>query len=111
MFKVLSHQGHANQNDFEIPSYICQIKTQMTAHAGKDVEQGEHSFTAGGSANLYNHFGNKLDSFSENWEDFTTSPSYTTPGPTPKKCSIPQRQVSAVFITALFIITRTWKQP
>jgi hypothetical protein len=43
-------------------------KTQVIAHAVKDVEQGEHSSIAGGSANLYNHFGNQLGSFSENWE-------------------------------------------
>ena len=41
-------------------------KTQVTAHAGEDVEQGEHSSIAGGSANLYNHFGNEFCIFSEN---------------------------------------------
>jgi hypothetical protein len=40
----------------------------VTAHAGKDVEQGERSSIAGGSANLYKHFGNQYGSFSENWE-------------------------------------------
>jgi hypothetical protein len=24
MFNILSHQGNANQNNFEIPSYTCQ---------------------------------------------------------------------------------------
>ena len=38
------------------------------ADAGEDVEQGEHSSTAGGSANLYNHSGNQFGGFSENWE-------------------------------------------
>ena len=28
----------------------------MIAHAGKDVEQGEHSSTSNGSEKLYNHF-------------------------------------------------------
>jgi hypothetical protein len=35
-FKVLSHQGSANQNNSEIPSYTHQNgKDQVTAHAGK----------------------------------------------------------------------------
>jgi hypothetical protein len=40
----------------------------MITHAGKDVEQGEYSSIAAGSANLYNHFGNQLGGFSDNWE-------------------------------------------
>ncbi|ERE73403.1 Immunoglobulin V-set, subgroup containing protein [Cricetulus griseus] len=32
----------------------------MTVYAGEDVEKGEHSSTAGGSANLYSHFGNQF---------------------------------------------------
>jgi hypothetical protein len=41
-------------------------KTQVTAYAGKDVKQGEHSFIAGRSANLSNHSGNQSNGFSEN---------------------------------------------
>jgi hypothetical protein len=40
----------------------------MTAHAGESVQQREHSYIAGGSANLYSHFGNQFVGFSENWE-------------------------------------------
>ena len=47
---------------------MVKIKTQSTAHAGEDVEQGEHSSIADGSANLYINFGNQFDNFSENWE-------------------------------------------
>ena len=72
MFKILSHQGKANQNNSEVSSYTpsewLRSKTQETAHAGEDVEQGEHFFIAGRSTNLYNHFGNQFGSFSENWE-------------------------------------------
>ena len=32
--------------------------------AGEDVAQREHSSIAGGSANLYSHFGNQYGSFS-----------------------------------------------
>jgi hypothetical protein len=42
--------------------------TQVTAHAGKDVEQRKHPSIAGGSANLYSHFRNQFSSFSKNLE-------------------------------------------
>lgn len=38
----------------------------MVEHTGEDLEQGEHSFIAGGSANLFNHFGNQFGVCSEN---------------------------------------------
>jgi hypothetical protein len=42
---------------------------KVIAHAGEDVEQGEHSSSsiAGGSAKLY-QFGNQFGHFSENLE-------------------------------------------
>ncbi|EGW10962.1 hypothetical protein I79_012172 [Cricetulus griseus] len=40
----------------------------MTVHVGEDVEKGEHSSTAGGSANLYSHFGNQYGDSSGKWE-------------------------------------------
>jgi hypothetical protein len=40
----------------------------MITHAGGNVEQGGHPFIAGGSANLYTHFGNQFGDFSENLE-------------------------------------------
>jgi hypothetical protein len=42
----------------EIPTSPVRSKTQVTAHAGKGVEQGGHSSVARRSENLYNHFGN-----------------------------------------------------
>jgi len=79
MINILSLQGHANQNDFEILSYTCQIKIQVTAHAGEDVEQKQPSSTADGSANLYSHFGNQYGGFSENLEliYFKTQPHHS----------------------------------
>ena len=64
-FNNLSHQGHANQNYSESPSYTCQmakIKNTINSLCWEDVEQ-EHSSIAGGSENLYSHFGNQYDSF------------------------------------------------
>ena len=38
---------------------IAKIKNTMTVYAGEDVEKGECYSIAGGSANLYSHFGNQ----------------------------------------------------
>jgi hypothetical protein len=66
----------------------------VTADAGEDVKQGEHSSIAGGSANLYNHFGNQFGGFQKTENSATSRPSYTTPGHIPKRCSnIPQRHL------------------
>lgn len=43
MFSILSHHGNANKNDSEVQSYTCSmanIKTHITANAGKETEQG-----------------------------------------------------------------------
>ena len=70
MFKVLTHQG--NLSITEIPFYVgkdgLDKKTQVAAHAGEDVEQGEFSSISAGIADLYKHCGNEVGSFSENWE-------------------------------------------
>ena len=93
MFKVLSLQGNANQNNCEVPSILhpsewLRSKTQGTAPAGENMEQGEHFFTACESANLHNHFGNQFGGFSENWEYFSLKTHYTIPRHIPKACSI-----------------------
>ena len=63
MFSLLSHQGNERQHYFRdiilhSSKWLGPI-TQVTAHAGKDVEQGEYSSIAGGNAKLYNHYGNQ----------------------------------------------------
>jgi hypothetical protein len=40
---------------------------QVTADAGEDVENEEHSSIVGGIASLYNHSGNQFGGSSENW--------------------------------------------
>ena len=69
MSNILSHQRDANQNDSEIPHKpvrMANIKNMLTVHDRQDVEQGEHSSIAGGSANLYRHHGNQYGDFSKN---------------------------------------------
>jgi hypothetical protein len=73
MMNLLSHQRNANQNDSEIyfiPIRKTKIKTQVTAYAGREVEQGEHSSIAGRRVILLKHFGNQFSGFIENWEEF-----------------------------------------
>jgi len=41
---------------------------QMIVHGGKDVEKGEHSSIADGSANIYNHYGNECGSSLGGWK-------------------------------------------
>jgi hypothetical protein len=48
------------------PVRMAQIKTQVTADAGEDMEKEEHSFIAGGIASWYNHSGNQFGCSSEN---------------------------------------------
>jgi hypothetical protein len=40
----------------------------VTAHAGEDVEKREHFSIAGGSADLYRHYGTQHSSSSERME-------------------------------------------
>ena len=49
------------------PVRMANIKTQVTADAGEDVEKEEHSSIAGGIASWYNHSGNQFGGYSESW--------------------------------------------
>ena len=61
-------------------------------------------------ADLCNHSGNQYGSISENWESAYLRTQYT--GHIHKGCSvILQGLCSTLFITALFVIVSTWKQP
>ena len=50
-----------------LPEWL-KLETQMTTYAGKVVEKGEHSYTAGGSANFYSHFGDQYGGSLGKWE-------------------------------------------
>jgi hypothetical protein len=86
----------------------------VPAHAGKNVKQ-ENASIAGGSANLYSHFGNQYGSFSEIWKSpylktqlynswayIQRMLHYTTMAPV---------QYFLIFIAALLIVAQNWKQP
>jgi hypothetical protein len=57
---------------------MYKTENSSAAHADKDMEQGEHSSIAGGSANLYNHSGNQFGGFSNTGNSSTSRFSYTT---------------------------------
>ena len=79
---------------------------------GEDVEWGEHSSIVGGNANLCSHCGNQCGSFPGNWESTSLrtqqfhSWEYTQEMPYHTTKAFVQ-----LFIAALFVIARTWKQP
>jgi hypothetical protein len=82
----------------------------VTAHAGKDEKQREHSSIAGGSTNKFNHSGNQSGGFSENWEYTHTRFSYMFLSIYPKDVPLYHTDICLTpFIEALFI-TRNWKQ-
>ena len=70
----------------------------------------EHSSIAGGSTNLYSHFGNQYNSSSENWESTYPKTQLYHSWPCTQRMLNHITFFSGVFIAALFIIARTWKQ-
>ena len=87
---------------------------RVTTDAGEDVEKEEHSSIVGRIASLYNHSGNQSGGSSENRTDtvLREDPAipllsiYPEDVPTGKKDTC-----STMFIAALFIIARSWKEP
>ena len=71
MFDILSHQQKCTSK--QLWDYILYLsewlksKTEVITHAREDMEEGEYSSIADESTNLYSHFGNQYDNFSENF--------------------------------------------
>jgi hypothetical protein len=83
----------------------------VTADAGKDVEKEEHSSIIGGIRRLYNHSGNQSGSSSENWTVLPEDPAIPLLGIYPEVVPTGKKNTcSTMFIAALFIITRSWKE-
>jgi hypothetical protein len=84
----------------------------VTADAGEDVEKEEHFSIVGGIASLYNHsisvwrFFKKLDVVLLEDPAIPVLSIYPEDVPTVKKDTC-----STMFIAALFIIARSWKEP
>ena len=90
-------------------SEICIIDSKSAVeYAMKE----DHSSTAGGSANFHSLFGKQYGGFLENWESiYLKTQQYHSWTYTQKMHSHHKDICSAVFIVALFVIARTWKQP
>jgi hypothetical protein len=79
----------------------------VTAHAGEDVKQGEHSFIAGERENSYNHLENQLAVSQKIGNNSTQDLAiplmviYSKDGPLN-----PRDTCSTMFIEALFITAR-----
>jgi hypothetical protein len=85
----------------------------VTADAAEDVEKEEHSSTAGGIANLYNYSGNQSGMIPQKL-DIVLPEDPATPllGMYPKDAPLYQKHTcSTMFVAALFVIARSWKQP
>jgi len=81
----------------------------VTADVGEDVEKEEHSSIVGGVASWYNHSGYQFGGSSEIRPEVPAKPLlgiYLEDAPTCNKDTC-----STIFIAALFIIARSWKEP
>jgi len=87
----------------------------VTADAGEDAEKEEHSSIVGGIADWYNHSGNQSGGSSENWTldiELPKDPAIPHLGIYPKDAPTYNKDTcSTMFIAALFIVARSWKEP
>jgi hypothetical protein len=85
----------------------------VTADAVESVEKEEHSFSAGGIASWYNHFGNQSGGSLKNWKYFYLKTQLYHYWAYIQKIlqHITRTRALLMFIAALFIVARSWKQP
>lgn len=97
-----------NLRDFSLPPVRIAKpnKANDIAHAGKDAGKGEHLFIASGSANC----GNQRGDTSEAQIRSTSRSNCATLRHIPKEVYILRDSCSAMFVAALLIIARNWKQ-
>ena len=76
------------------------------------MEKREPSYTVGGNANYYSHYGEECGDSLKNWKyELPYDPAIPLVGIHTKETRIERDTCTPMFITALFIIARTWKQP
>ena len=112
MLNITHYQRNANQNRNEVPSHAVRMADIKTINAGEGAEKKEPSYTVGGNANQYSHYGEQCGDSLENWKwnCHTTQQSHCW-AYTPRKPESKENMCISVFIRALFTIARTWKQP
>ena len=86
-------------------------KSLQTINAGEGVEKREPSCTVGGNANWYSHYGEQYGgSLKKLKTELPYDPAIPLLGIYPQKTIIQKDTCTPMFIAALFIIARTWKQ-
>jgi hypothetical protein len=89
---------------------MANIKVYVTADPGEDAEKEEHSSISGWIASWYNQSGSQYGGSSQDWTSYYLSIQllsiYPEDVPTYNKDTC-----STMFIAALFVIARRWKQP
>lgn len=85
----------------------------ITPHVIKDVDLGEHLSIACGSANFYSHYGHQCGGSSGRWELIYPQDPAVSFLSIYSKNDPPYHSDtdSAMFIAALFMVSRNWKQP
>jgi hypothetical protein len=84
----------------------------VIAHAAEVVEQGAHSSSAGANTNLYNHLGKSIWFVRKLGRVVPQDPTIPLLDIHPKDVPLYHRYTcSIMFIAALCVIARTWKQP
>jgi hypothetical protein len=84
----------------------------VTADAGKDMEKEEHSSITGGIASWYNHSGNQFGGSSKLDIVLPEGPAIPLLHIYPKVALTYNKDTcSPMFIAALFIVARSWKEP
>ena len=76
------------------------------------MEKKESSYTVGGNANWYSHYGDQSgDSFKKLGIELPYDPAVSLLGIHTEKTRIERDTCTPMFIAALLITARTWKQP
>ena len=87
------------------------ISLQIT-NAGEGVEKREPSYTVAGNINWYNHCGKQYGGYLRKLSiELTYDPAIPLLGIYPDKIFLKKDTCTHMFIAALFIIDKTWKQP
>ena len=91
---------------------ICCDFSIFISNAGDSVEKREPSYTVGGNANQYSHYGEQCgDSFKKLETELPYNPEIPVLGIHMKETRIETDTCTPMFIAALLIIVGTWKQP
>ena len=91
-------------------SQMAIIKKSTNNKCWKGVEKRETSFTVSGNVNWYNHYGEWYRLSLKDQSRVTTDPVILLLGIYLEKNIIPKDTCTPMFIAALFVLARTWKQ-